>query len=102
MTDQEARFHREVMDGFETAKRQYKYNASYFLRMVSEDGAVGAAKRLLAKDTVSDGFTTLLMHNRLDLTIEAYVIKPEYAELFTVEEIATAKRRLDEFKYKPA
>lgn len=38
MTEQEARFHRAVMDGFETAKRECKYNATYFLGMVADYG----------------------------------------------------------------
>lgn len=102
MTEQEARFQRAVMDGFETAKRECKYNATYFLGMVADHGAVGAAKRLLAKDSVSDGFGTLFMCGRLDLTVEAFVVRPEFAELFTTEEIETARRRLKDYGYKAA
>jgi hypothetical protein len=101
MTEQEARFHRALMDGYETAKRECKYNATYFLGMVADSGAVGAVKRLLAKDSVSDGFGTLYLCGRLDLTVEAYVVRPEFADLFTPEEIAVAQRRLKEYGYKP-
>lgn len=90
------------MDGFETAIRGCKYNATYFLGMVADHGAVGAAKRLLAKDSVSDGFGTLFVCGRLDLTAEAYVVGPEFAELFTSEEIETASRRLKDYGYKTA
>ena len=34
-----------------------------------------------------------------DLTVEAHVIREEFQSLFTPEEIATAKRRLDEYGY---
>lgn len=94
MSEVEKRFHREIMEGVDTAKRKYGYHPSYFLGMVADYGTVGAAKRLLAKENVSDGFGKLFLYGRLDLTVEAYVVKPEYAELFTPEEIAIAKERL--------
>ena len=51
--------------------------------------------------TVSDGFTTLWLAKRLDLSVEAHVIRPEYSELFTAEERKIAQRRLDEYGYRP-
>lgn len=101
MTDQETRFHRAMVNIYQEAKRACNYNATYFLGMVSEHGGLEAAKRLLATETVSDGFGTLLLCCRLDLTVEAHVIKPEFAELFTPEEIAIANLRLEEYGYKP-
>lgn len=90
------------MKGFDIAKRECKYNAAYFLVMVTDSGAVGAAKRLLAKDSVSDGFGTLYMYGRLDLTVEAYVVRPEFTELFKAAEIETARQRLKGYGYNGA
>lgn len=101
MTDQEIQFHRAMINIYPEAKRDCNYNATYFLRMVTDHGGLEAAKRLLATETVSDGFGTLLLCGRLDLTVEAHVIKPEFAVLFTPEEIAIANHRLEEYGYKP-
>jgi hypothetical protein len=40
-----------------------------------------------------------LASGRLDLTVEAHVIRPEYAELFTEQEIISARKRLVENGY---
>ena len=85
---------------YEVAKRELNYNAAYLLRMISDYGGLGAAKRLLAMDKPADGFTTLWTHQRLDLSVEAHVIQPEFAPLFTPEEIAIAKARLKEYGFK--
>jgi hypothetical protein len=53
----------------------------------------------LWKDDVSDGFTTLWELKRLDLSVEAFVLRPEYAPLFTEEERAIARARLRQYEY---
>jgi hypothetical protein len=92
-------FHRTMVKLYERAKDEAGYPASYFLRMVSDHGGVEAAKQLLAVPHVSDGFTALWERGRLDLTVEAHVIDPRWAPLFTEEEIQTARRWLAEFGY---
>ena len=39
------------------------------------------------------------LHNRLDLSVEAHALKPEYAELFSDEERKLCRDRLKEFDY---
>ena len=93
-------FHQDMLDIYKTAKRECHYNANYFLGMLSDLGGVETAKRLLATAEPSEGFTTLYLCKRLDLTVEAHVIKSEYASLFTPEEIEIARARLKEYGYK--
>jgi len=62
--------------------------------MVAERGGLETARYLLHAPGLSDGFTALWQCNRLDLTVEAHVIKPEWRGLFTEEEIAIAMGRL--------
>lgn len=45
-------------------------------------------------------FKTLYNKNRLDLSVEHFVIQPKYKELFTEEEIETCINRLKEYNYK--
>lgn len=91
----ENEFHREAISGCEVLRRKHRYNPTYFMRMVSEHGAVGAAKRLLASSGVQSGLLTLWECGRLDMSIEAMVIKPKYAALFTPDEIRSARIRLE-------
>ena len=99
MTDIEKRFERDMMNIYVTAKKECGYNATRFLQMISAKGGLAAAKLLISKDGGTEGFTTLWMHHRLDLSVEAHVLKPEYAELFTVAERKMCRDRLVEYGY---
>jgi hypothetical protein len=92
--DLEKRFHQVMVDVYHKAKKELNYSATYFLQMVMELGGVETARRLLAKDEISDGFIELYLKERLDLTMEHQVIQPEFRPLFTPQEIATAESRL--------
>lgn len=82
-----------------TAKKECGYNASRFLQILGTKGGVAAAKQLINKPGGTDGFTTLWEHGRLDLSVEAHVLKLEYAELFTDEERRICRERLEQFGY---
>ena len=88
-----------MIDTYKLAIRDCHYTATYFLRLFDTYGGVGAAKRLPATDTPSDGFTRLWECDRLDLTVEAHVIRPEYASLFTEQEIQIARNRLVQYGF---
>ncbi|WP_197093774.1 hypothetical protein [Nonomuraea sp. SBT364] len=91
----ELQFHQAMVEIYHTAKRDLGYNATRFIQMVSNRGGLATAKLLLWSDQVSDGFETLRSHGRLDLSVEAHVLKDEFAELFTDEERQRARERLD-------
>src|SRR5215216_6599348 len=82
-TPLESAFHEAMVGVYEDAKRQAKYNATRFLTMVSQKGGVEAAHQLLRGADVSDGFAALYAAGRLDLTVEALVLRPEFESLFT-------------------
>jgi hypothetical protein len=96
----ERKFHQAMVQIYETAKRDLGYNATRFLKMVSQDGGLATAKRLLRSDTPSDGFTTLWEHRRLDLTVEAHVLRDEFAALFTDDDREHARERLEQYGWK--
>jgi hypothetical protein len=99
MTILEKRFEQEMIDIYMTAKKECGYNASRFLQMLGAKGGLAAAKQLISKPGGTDGFTTLWEHGRLDLSVEAHVLKAEYAELFTDEERRMCLERLEQFGY---
>lgn len=92
------KFEEELKDKMFRAKKECKYNPTRFNQMLAEYGGVETAKRLInnamTTGTVSDGFTTLCLCNRLDLSMEHSVCKIEYESLFTPEQIAYCKEML--------
>jgi hypothetical protein len=92
-------FHQAMVDIYLAAKRDCNYNPAIFWNMVLDRGGLATARHLLATDNPSDGFGTLYMCGRLDLTVEAHVVQPAYRELFSPEEIAVATKRLQEYGY---
>jgi hypothetical protein len=76
------------------------YRPTYFLQMIEQYGGAETARRLIMSDQPSDGFRRLWEMQRLDMTIEAFVLKPEYAPLFSEEERRRARQRLADLHYR--
>jgi hypothetical protein len=100
--NQVAAFQEAMLAIYEKAKSECKYNAARFLQMVVERGGLQTARYLLHAPGLSDGFTALWKCKRLDLTVEAHVLKPEWRGLFTEDEIEIATKRLSELGYTPS
>ena len=76
--DVRALFHQEMLNIYKEAAA-FGYYPTYFLRMVTEQGGLAAARQLLRDGTVSDGFTRLWQEGRLDISVEAVVLGPSVA-----------------------
>jgi hypothetical protein len=92
-------FHHAMIGIYEKAKDACDYKPTRFLQMVQEYGGVRTAKRLLARSEVQSGLETLWECHRLDLSMEALVLKPRFQSLFTEEELKIAKDRLILYGY---
>ncbi|MDP2730629.1 MAG: hypothetical protein Q8O55_09095 [Dehalococcoidales bacterium] len=92
-------FNNDMNEIYRRAKKECRYNATYFLRMLSNNGGIDTAKILLSSGDPQYGFEKLWECGRLDLTVEALVIKPKYVSLFTEQEIKAAVKRLKEYGY---
>lgn len=99
--DTEAEFHRALVATYRRAKSEIGYNATRFIQLVSAAGGQEAARQLLQASAPSDGFTTLWEHGRLDLSVEAQVLRPEFQTLFTDAELEIARDRLGKYGYRP-
>ena len=97
----ERAFHGAMIGIYKDAKEQAGYNAALFLRMVSTLGGLEAARTLIRASRASEGFTTLWKCHRLDITVEAVVLKPQFCPLFSEEELDAARSRLTEYGYFP-
>jgi hypothetical protein len=93
LSELERRFDAAMLDIYHGAAR-LGYRPTRFLEMVQVHGGVDTAHRLLATEKVQDGLGELFLLGRLDLTVEHYVLLPEYAPLFTDEERGAARARL--------
>lgn len=96
----ENKFNLDMKDIYLSCKRELGYTPTRFMQLVSQKGGVQAAKQLILKDGGTYGFEVLWENNRLDLSIEAYVLRPEYESLFSDEERRLCRNRLIEFGYK--
>lgn len=90
----EARFDAAMEEIYHRAGADCRYWANRYRQMLRRRGGVETAKVFLRRRGVSAGFERLRECKRLDLTIEAHVLQPEFASLFTEEERAVACARL--------
>lgn len=98
MEDLESRFHQEMLDLYWAAGKAIGYWANYYLRKVRRVGGIQAAKEWLQpKKNETAGLERLARENRLDLSVEALVLREPWDQLFTEDELKMAKDRLDGF-----
>lgn len=95
----EQEFHRAMVDIYERARNEANYVANRYIQMVAEHGGVETAKILINSDRPFDGYTALWERGRLDITVEALVQNPQWAPLFSAEEIEKARQRLIDYGY---
>jgi hypothetical protein len=67
--------------------------------MMENDGPVETAKRLVLDFKYHDGLRKLWELKRLDLTVEAIIMREPWCELFSDEILNRAKERLRELDY---
>ena len=95
----EIAFHERMCQIYDQAKSECGYSANRFLQMVNAEGGLAAAKKLLSPGGYSEGLTRLWEEKRLDISMEATVLKDPWCELFTEEELSIAKKKLKELGY---
>lgn len=96
-----SRFQRDMKQAVDRMFRELNYHPTVFLRMLTDYGAVGAAKRLLSNPNYQQGFEKLFEHRRLEWSVEAHVVLPWYQPLFTVDEVFIAEDRLEQVGFDP-
>ena len=88
-------FHLAMVRVLARARDEANYNSTQLLKMVADRGGLGAARHLLHNPALSDGFTTLWERGRVDLTVESLVLQEQYQSLFTEDELAVARGRVE-------
>jgi hypothetical protein len=102
MNDDNVRQHEfteAMLDIYRRALAEAGYRASIFLNMVIERGGYQAARALIRSSKPSDGYTALWQRGRLDLTVEALVLRPQWHDIFTDDDRKVAHARLTEYEF---
>jgi alanine-glyoxylate transaminase / (R)-3-amino-2-methylpropionate-pyruvate transaminase len=99
MSDLERRFHDAMLQAHRQAKEDADYQSPRLNEMLNNLGGMETARRVLSAPDVSESFSKLWEKGRLDLTIEAVVLRPEWQELFDDELKKIAHDRLAEYHY---
>lgn len=95
----EKSFHDDIVKTCNRMKKEAGCNPTHFLKNLSTLGGVQAAKIMIAKNSDAETFTRLWEKKKLSLSVEAQVIKSDYRELFTEEEIKICVKRLRDYGY---
>jgi hypothetical protein len=74
--------------------RQIGCDPSVFLEIVQSHGPVEACKRMIESPVLGQGLLRLKQAGRLDLTVEALVLRDRFKRLFDQPTLATARKRL--------
>jgi hypothetical protein len=99
----ERAFDAAMMEIYTRAKDEAGYNATRYLQMLHELRGLETARTLINAAQPSEGYTALWERGRLDLTVEALVLRQEWRQLFEGEAglLEKARRRLQDYGYTP-
>lgn len=91
----EEQFHEEMIGVYKNTGRETGYWARRYLQKVKRVGGLQVAHDLLkpAKDSAK-GLQILMEKNRIDLSVEALVMRQPWSSLFASEELEVAQKRL--------
>ena len=94
----EDEFHQEMFTLYRETGQAIGDWANYYLRGVRNKGGLAYAKHLLAPGRkIDSGLQRLADAGRTDLSVEARVLKPRYAPLFTPAERTLSGRPVSAF-----
>lgn len=92
-------FHAALLASYQRAIDETGYRASRFKQALDRRGGVATAKRMLSPRTKNQraGLDRLLEAGKPELTLEYIALQPQFAELFSTEELEAARQRLAGF-----
>jgi hypothetical protein len=76
--------------------RQRHYIPHYFIQMLDTYGGMETARRLIAAREPQAGLMKLWELGLLDESMEAVMLRQQFQPLFSADELAEARRRLEE------
>ena len=93
-------FNEAMLNIYRRVKAETKYNAKFLLQMVVDQRGLQAVRTLINSSSVSTGFAELWRPGRLDLSVEAMVLRSHrYHPLFTSDDLKVCEQRLRDYGY---
>jgi hypothetical protein len=99
MPDLHPEFTAAMFNIYRRALQEEHYPANYFREMLEERFGYETAMQLIHDTHPSSGYTALWERKRLDLTVEALILRPQWYELFTDDDRLAAYQRLHEYEF---
>jgi hypothetical protein len=99
LSDLQAEF-QEALRGLLRESREIDPLSLYMLKRLDEEGGLPMAKRVLASSAQQTGLMRLWREERLEISVEALVLRPEFRVLFSADELSEARKRLSVLGYK--
>ncbi len=96
----ELEFTQPMMDLYSRMLLELGHNATVLLRMVTDEGGYRAAKSLVCASRPSKRFMDLKRLKRLDLSVEAWILRSDYHRAFSLDVKGRAYLRLFELGFK--
>lgn len=95
----ELEFHEKMIEIYEKTKKECGYDGKRFFQMVCLEGGLKTARKLVSAKDHAEGLTRLWNDKRLDLSMEATIIREPWCNLFTNEELAMARKKLKDLRF---
>ncbi|MGN2339478.1 hypothetical protein ACTFIN_15350 [Clostridium cagae] len=95
----EKELQQKVIKNCEIAENECGCKMTRFLGIIERFGIVRTAQEIFRKGRTSDCFNKLVEEGRIELTMEATIAEPQYAKLFTDEEVNNCYELLCEKGY---
>lgn len=87
MTDTEKKFSEEWVKKADQSQGMDGYNSIKLIKNIQQYGGVSVARRTLSRNGCSDNFEILKKNKRLDLSMEALIVRGEFGTLFEDDEV---------------
>lgn len=94
LTELENKFHEALVKTNDISAKICRHDPKRIKVMMEKIGAVQTAKQLMGSDPSTSGYLKMAECDCLHITVEATMLRPEFAPLFTVAELGEARRRL--------
>lgn len=95
----EKKLQEEVIKNCEIAQKEYDCKMTRLVETIERFGIVRTVQEIIRKGRTSDCFSKLAEVRHLELTIEATIVKKQYADLFNDDEVNYCYELLCEKEY---
>jgi|GEM_PF-3437751 hypothetical protein len=93
------RFSEAISTLYKRTQIECNHRQTFLKDLIDSMGGYLAAKRILGNKKYLIGIASLKPLNRLDLSVEALVVDPQWEDIFTRRQLEVANQRLVQFGY---